>query len=133
MILTLEEKEKLLEKAKSLYENIKMINTKKDMYVELTPKYYDNNSRYSSCGFKYYLNGTMSIYCNGVKNMISELENYIFSKKTGEKYLDGKLISFISDYTINALLDFIYYSNTILNTIKKNNEEDRKELNALLN
>lgn len=133
MVLTLNEKERLYEKAKKLFESIKEINIRKEIGVSIEPKYYDNNSRYSSYGFKYYSSGSTCIYCKDIKDLLNELKNYIDWKNgVGEQYVNGKSVDCISNYEINALLDFIYYGDKILRTVKEQNNQERKELEDLL-
>lgn len=133
MVLSLNEKEKLYEKAKKLFDSIMEIKIRKEISVSVQPKYYDSNSRFASYGFKYYVKGSACIYANDIKDSLNELNNYIlFKKGVGEEYINGKSANFISNYTINALLDFIYYGDKILNTIKEQNKQERQELENLL-
>lgn len=133
MVLTLQEKEKLYDKALALYEKIKEIKIRETIEVSVPAKYYPSNSRYSSFGFKYYLNGSITMFGEDIKDSLEELKNYLaFKNGTGEEYVNNKSVSFISAYSINALLDFIYYGDKILNTINEKNEQGRKELNDLL-
>lgn len=133
MTLTLEEKEKLLEKATKLFNEIREINIRKNIEVGVRPKYYDSNSRYASYGLTYYYNRkSISIFANDIEECLESLKNYINYKKGGEEYINGKLVSCITNYTTNALLDFIYYKDTIIETIKRTNDSERKELNDLL-
>ena len=133
MQLTFEEQEKLLDKATKLYNEIKGVKIKKEIQFDLAPKYYDKRSRYASYGFKYYTGYSGAcIYCSSIKDLLEELSNYINSKKTGVDYIDNKYVGLISKYTIDALLDFVYYGNTIVSVVKKTNEDERKELNDLL-
>ena len=133
MVLTLEEKEKLYNKANKLYEEIKNIKIRQETKVNITPKYYDSNSRYANSGFTYYVSERMSIYAENIKDALQELKNFIDFKNGGPEYINGKSVNFVSSYSINALLDFIYYGNDILEIIKRKNENSRKELNDLLN
>jgi hypothetical protein len=133
MVLSLEEKTKLYEKANKLYESIKDIKIRREIAINVSPKYYDSNSRYTSYGFKYYYNGSISIFAKDIKDSLEELKNYIeFKNGSGPEYINGKSVSFLSDYTVNALLDFIYYGNEIKQEIERQNEKERKELNDLL-
>jgi hypothetical protein len=133
MVLSLEEKIKLLEKATKLYESIKEIKIRREIAINVSPKYYDSNSRYTSYGFKYYYNGSISIFAKDIKDSLEELKNYIeFKNGSGPEYINGKSVRFLSDYTVNALLDFIYYGNEIKQEIERQNEKERKELNDLL-
>jgi len=132
MVLSLEEKTKLYEKANKLYESIKDIKIRREIAINVSPKYYDSDSRYTSYGFKYYYNGSISIFARNIKDSLEELKNYIDYKNGGPEYIDGKSVRFLSDYTVNALLDFIYHGDTIKNEIIRQNERERKELNDLL-
>jgi hypothetical protein len=133
MVLSLEEKIKLLEKATKLYESIKEIKIRKGIEINVSPKYYDSRSRYASCGFKYYLKGSMSIFAHDINDSLEELKNYIaFKDGSGPEYINGKSVRFLDDYAVNALLDFIYYGNEIKQEIERQNEKERKELNDLL-
>lgn len=134
MNLTIDEKERLLQKATNLYEKIKSIDIKSTVALSLTCKYYPKNLRYSSNGFRYYSN-SKNIYVYGldVEEFLKELNNYIMYKKyNGNKYVDGKSVDCISDYDLLALLDFIYYSDYILNNVKETNEKTIKEIEELL-
>ena len=62
MVLTLQEKEKLYNKALALYEKIKNIKIRESIEVSVPTKYYPSDTRYSSYGFKYYLSGSMSMF-----------------------------------------------------------------------
>lgn len=62
MILTIDEKEKLLHKASELYEKIKNINIKNTIELDIPCKYYPSDIRYGNSGFKYYANGTKGVY-----------------------------------------------------------------------
>ena len=109
MRLNLEEKEKLLNKATKLYDEIKGRKFKQNIDLDITRKYYDSGSRYSNFGFKYYLNGSMCCFGEDIKDSLENLKHYVeFKKGIGEEYINGKSVDFISQYTINALLDFIY-------------------------
>jgi hypothetical protein len=133
MVLTLEEKEKLYEKAKKLFDSIKEIKIRKEIDVFVAPKYYDEKSRYADFGFKYYFKGSMNIFGNDIEDSLKELKNYIdFKKGIGEEYINGKSVSFLSNYTTNALLDFIYYGDKIKTDVERQNQNERKELNDLL-
>lgn len=133
MVLTLQEKEKLYNKALALYEKIKNIKTRESIEVSVPTKYYPSNSRYSDYGFRYRLSGSMSMFANDIEDCLEELKNYLaFKNGTGEEYVNNKSARWVSDYSINALLDFIYYGDKILNTINEKNEQGRKELNDLL-
>jgi hypothetical protein len=133
MVLSLEEKTKLYEKANKLYESIKDIKIRREIAINVSPKYYDSNSRYTSYGFKYYYNGSISIFAKDIKDSLEELKNYIeFKNGSGPEYINGKSVSFLDDYAVNALLDFIYYGNEIKQEIERQNEKERKELNDLL-
>lgn len=126
MVLTLKEKEKLVEKATSLYNEIKEINIRQQIKVHIAPKYYPSNCKYSDSGLTYYYKGGIGIFGEDVENSLKDLKEYI-------KYQKGEIdYHFVSDYQINALLDFIYYKDTILDTIKRTNERERNELNSLL-
>lgn len=134
MNLTIDEKERLFQKATNLYEKIKSIDIKSTVALSLTCKYYPKNLRYSSNGFQYYSN-SKNIYVYGldVEEFLKELNNHIMYKKyNGDKYVDGKSVSYISDYDLLALLDFIYYSDYILNNVKETNEKTIKEIEELL-
>lgn len=133
MVLSLNEKEKLYEKAKKLFDSIKEIKIRKEIHVSIQPKYYDSNSRFASYGFKYYVKGSVCIYATGIEDGLKELNNYIlFKKGIGEEYVNGKSVDYLSNYTIDALLDFIYYGDKILNSIKEQNKQERQELEDLL-
>ena len=133
MTLTLEEKRKLYDKSKKLYEEIEKIKIRKEIKMPVFNKYYPSDTRYSNRGFVYatYSDG-IYMYGDSVKKLLKELGNYIKYKDTGEDRINGELCSYVSDYTINALLDFIYHSDKILQTVKEQNEQERKELNDLL-
>jgi len=134
MVLTFEEKKKLYNKASALYEKIKERKNKREISINIMSKYYPTSSRFASCGFKYYYNGNVVIYCSGIKDMLEELVNYINWKDgTGEEYINGKSVTFLSEYTINALLDFVYYGTEIVDMIDKEIKNDKKELESLLN
>lgn len=133
MVLTLQEKEKLYNKALALYEKIKNIKIRESIEVSVPTKYYPSNSRYSNFGFKYYLNGSITMFAKDIKDCLEELKNHLaFKNGTGEEYVNHKSVRWVDDYSINALLDFIYYGDKILNTINEKNEQGRKELNDLL-
>lgn len=126
MVLTLKEKEKLVEKATNLYNEIKEIKIRQQIKVNLAPKYYPSNTRYSDSGLNYYYKGGVGIFGEDVEDSLKDLKEYI-------KYQKGEIdYHFVSDYQINALLDFIYYKDTILDTIKRTNERERNELSNLL-
>ena len=133
MVLTLQEKEKLYNKALALYEKIKNIKIRESIEVSVPTKYYPSDTRYSSYGFKYYLSGSMSMFGDNIEDSLEELKNYLaFKNGTGEPYINGKSVQWVSEYSTNSLLDFIYYGDKILNKKKKKNEQGRKELNDLL-
>lgn len=133
MILNLEEKEKLLNKARKLYDDIKDRKLKQSIRIDISPKYYDSNSRYVSYGFNYSTHGCITIFAKEIKEGIEELENYInFKKGIGEEYINGKSVTFLSQYDINALLDFIYNGDYIKRELNKIDENTRKELRDLL-
>ena len=134
MNLTIDEKERLLHKATNLYEKIKSIDIKSTVELSLTCKYYPKNLRSSDKGFKYYVN-SKTIYVHGldVEEFLKELNNYIMYKKyNGDEYVDGKSVSYISDYDLLVLLDFIYYSDYILNKVNEINEKTIREIEELL-
>lgn len=133
MVLTLDEKEKLLEKATKLYEEIAKIKIRKEIKVDITRKYYSSNSRYSGWGFIYYMSGTMTILGENIKDSITNLKRYIdFKKYNGEEYIDGKSVAYMSEYEINALLDFIYNGKFILARVEEEDQRNRKEISDLL-
>ena len=73
------------------------------------------------------------MFAEDIKDSLEQLKNYIAYKNgSGPEYINGKSISYLSQYTINALLDFIYYGNEIKQEIERQNEKERKELNDLL-
>lgn len=128
MTLTLEEKEKLLEKAINLYNEIKKIQIRDTIKINISPKYYNKDSRYADCGYRYYCNGTMGIFNIEINTAIDDLKGNINYNKGKEKYFVA-----CGEYDINALLDFIYNGKYILDVIKETNEKRQKELNDLLN
>lgn len=134
MNLTIDEKERLLQKATNLYEKIKSIDIKSTVELSLTCKYYPKDLRNSDKGFKYYVNSkTICVHGLDVEDFLKELNNYIMYKKyNGNKYVNGKSVDCISDYDLSALLDFIYYSDYILNNVKETNEKTIKEIEELL-
>ena len=135
MILTIDEKEKLLHKASELYEKIKNINIKNTIELDTPCKYYPNNIRYSNSGFKYYANGmkSMSIHCLSIGGFLEELQNYInYKKYNGEKYINGKYVDCIYYADVLALLDFLYYGESILKKVNEINEKTKRELKSLL-
>lgn len=127
MTLSLEEKEKLLNKAMRLYEEITNIKIRNEIKVaNIETRYYSQTSRFIGLGCRYYTNGVVTIYGENIEDSLADLKNYINSKK------DNQSPTYLSSYTIDALLDFIYNRDTILNTIKRVNEEERQTLNSLL-
>lgn len=134
MVLTTDEKEKLLNKATDLYKKILNVDIRDTIKIDLVRKYYPSNSRYTDYGFRYYFNKSMSCFGENIKEAIEHLKNYInYKKYNGEQYINGKSVDFISQYEIHALLDFIYNSNLIVETINEENNRLRKDLNNLLN
>lgn len=134
MTLTINEKERLLHKATNLYEKIRDIDIKNTIELTLTCKYYPKNLRSGDMGFKYYSN-SKNIYVYGlcVGDFLEELNNYImFKKYDGKEYINGKSVGCISDYNLLGLLDFIYYSDYILNNVREINEKTIREINELL-
>ena len=134
MNLTIDEKERLLQKATNLYEKIKSIDIKSTVELSLTCKYYPKNLRGSDKGFKYYVNSnTICVHGLDVEEFLKELNNYImFKKYNGNEYVDGKSVACISDYGLLALLDFIYYSDYILNKVKEITDKTIREIEELL-
>ncbi len=135
MILTIDEKEKLLHKASELYEKIKNINIKNTIELDIPCKYYPSDIRYSNNGFKYYANGMKGVYIYGLNigNFLEELQNYInYKKYNGEKYINGKYVDCISPTDVLALLDFLYYGEGILQKVNEINEKTKRELKSLL-
>lgn len=135
MILTIDEKEKLLHKASELYEKIKNINIKNTIELDIPCKYYPSDIRYGNSGFKYYANGTKGVYIHGlnIAHFLEELQNYInYKKYNGEKYIDGKYVDCISSADVLALLDFLYYGEGILEKVNEINEKTKRELKSLL-
>ena len=131
---TLEELEKIYNKATKLYEDIKKIKIRKSMEIYTTPKYYDKSSRYAKYGFNYYLSGRMSIYATDIKDYLEYLKHHIdYKKGIGEEYINNKSVNYIWYGDINSLLDFIYYGDMIKSTIEKEDKETRTELDNLLN
>lgn len=143
MNLTIDEKERLLQKATNLYEKIKSIDIKSTVELSLTCKYYPKDLRSSDKGFKYYSN-SKSIYIHGfdVGDFLEELKNYIMLKKyDGKEYINGKSVDCISNGSrvvcisnrnLLGLLDFIYYSDYILNKVKEINNKTIREIEELL-
>lgn len=134
MQLTLEEKEKLLNKAKRFYEELKNIKIRESIEIlDISRKYYPSTSRWSNRGFKYSVNGYMCCFGEDIKDSIDDLENYInFKKGIGEEFIKGKSVNFLSNYTMYALLDFISNANYIKARVEEENNKFRKELNDLL-
>lgn len=133
MVLTLNEKEKLLEKATKLYEEIAKIKIRKEIKVDITRKYYASNSRYAGYGFTYYMNGGMYILGENIKDSIVNLKNYIdFKKYNGAEYINGKSVAYLSEYEVNALLDFIYNGKFILARVEEEDQRNRQEISDLL-
>ena len=56
----------------------------------------------------------------------------MYKKYNGDEYVDGKSVSYISDYDLLVLLDFIYYSDYILNKVNEINEKTIREIEELL-
>ena len=135
MILTIDEKEKLLHKASELYEKIKNINIKNTIELDVPCKYYPNNIRYSDYGFRYFASGMKGMYIHQlhIGDFLEELQNYInYKKYNGEKYVNGKYVDCISSTDVLALLDFLYYGESILQKVNEINEKNKRELKSLL-
>ena len=134
MVLTIDEKEKLLEKATKLYNEIENIKIRRDIKVDIERKYYPNGYKYSGCGFTYYYNGRMSILGETIEKCITNLKNYInFKKYDGKEYINGYSVAFLSDFEVNALLDFICNGDYIVKKVKEINEKERNDIDNLLN
>lgn len=132
MNLSLEEKEKLLIKASHWYNMIKDIKIRDTINIFVESKYYPNGYKGYNKGFTKYHNGC-SIDSESIGNCIENLKNYInFKKYNGEEYINGKSVSFMSNFEINSLLDFVYHGNYIYTKINEINETRNKELNSLL-
>lgn len=135
MILTIDEKEKLLHKASELYEKIKNINIKNTIELDIPCKYYPKNIRYSNYGFRYFASGMKGVCIHGLNigDLLEELQNYInYKKYNGEKYINGKCVDCISTTDVSALLDFLYYGESILEKVNEINEKTKRELKSLL-
>ena len=50
----------------------------------------------------------------------------------GEKYVNGKYVDCISSTDVLALLDFLYYGESILQKVNEINEKTKRELKSLL-
>ena len=127
MKLTLEEKEKLLKKAKDMYNEIILIKIRRDIKLTNIYKNYYPYDKYNEWGFGYYASGRVLLFGKDIKETIESLENYINAKKQGDER------AYMYKNEVDILLDLIYNKNTILNGIKQTNEEERQTLNDLLN